>query len=83
VIKICKRCGKEFETTKNAQKFCCAACRDADLYTRNQAYQERYKEKRKAMRAAKTKMSKDLIALSCAAHAEHLSYGYYVAKYKL
>lgn len=32
MTRICKRCGKEFSTEKNAQKFCSPKCAKTNLY---------------------------------------------------
>lgn len=56
--KICKQCGKAFETDQSATKYCSDACRQAALTEQRAAITQRQKEKRHEAKRALSRICK-------------------------
>jgi tRNA(Ile2) C34 agmatinyltransferase TiaS len=67
---LCLHCGKKFRAA-GSKKYCCAECKKAAA------------KERSRIKAQKKKGITALDQIAAAALAEGLSYGQYVAKYKL
>lgn len=85
VVRVCKRCGKEFTLSKNGNRvFCCNECRINWHIEQKSRERKAIKEEKASAKKVKSSRKKKVLSLSEVrklADAEGLSYGQYVIKY--
>lgn len=87
VVRVCKRCGKEFTVTDNSRRvFCCDECRERWHIEQKSRERKAIKEEKASAKRVKSSRKKKVLSISeiCKlAMEEHLSYGQYVERYGL
>ena len=81
-ISICAECGKEFENPGGKRMTCSPECKKARARKVQRESREQKRQKDRYISYC-TKRNKELSQIAAAARAEHMTYGQYVAKYRV